>query len=129
MAKKSKGQSLEATALALEASSAPTAKIDVFHHFPDLPYEIKSMIVELLCTGPRDVTLWCNRSWRKQRRFPAFVDGPSVLMLAYSTTTPAPAILHVNQELRGEALRFYSLAFGTKGFGGIVVPPNIYINW
>lgn len=115
----------EQTSESIADGSYSAIKLDVFPLFPDLPPELRGMIIKEACFVPRNVGVW-RRDERKDPYLPA------VRLYSFRTKSPLPSILQVNQEFRKEALRWYDLALGTRfnaGHLSRVLPPQIYINW
>lgn len=119
----SKGRSSKAMA------RVPTTP-KVFHLFPALAPELQCMIIKHACFVPRNVSLFPKRQEHMvhgegREQWVSFTHS-------YHTTSQPPSILQVSQEVRTEALRWYSLSFGTNlrhGNYTFTRPPKVYINW
>lgn len=85
------------------SSSYNTTKM--FTIFSNLPSELRIKIWQQACS-PRTVTLTYNTS-----------------SSSFSSTTPPPTLLSVSHETREEALRIYTLSFGTP-----TEAPKVYFN-
>ncbi|CZR69710.1 uncharacterized protein PAC_19610 [Phialocephala subalpina] len=83
--------------------SSKTATI--FTQFSLLPSELRCKILAASCS-PRILSLTYNSTTS-----------------TFQTSTPTPALLSVSREARAEALRIYTLSFGTSS-----CPPNIHFN-
>lgn len=120
-----------------------------FHKFSRLPFELRCMIIKRVCFFPRDVKIWerhheTARYLGDHDTVPERSQGRALNRLmkfaTYHSSLKPPSILQVNQEFRREALRWYSLAFGTPVDANEVPMPKrkrirkiclskIYFNW
>ncbi|KAH7417829.1 hypothetical protein BKA64DRAFT_180272 [Cadophora sp. MPI-SDFR-AT-0126] len=85
--------------------SSTSNSVKMFTIFPNLPSELRIKIWQQACY-PRIVTL-------------TYTTATS----SFTSTTPPPTLLSVNHESRHEALRIYTLCFGTSS-----QPPRTYFN-
>ncbi|KAH7419382.1 hypothetical protein BKA64DRAFT_15632 [Cadophora sp. MPI-SDFR-AT-0126] len=107
-----------------------------FVSFPRLPAELRVRIWKFVCFEPRNVDIQTFQRGHvisaipPVAPFPGF--GPQIQLHSYFSQTKLPPALHVNQELRAEALKWYKLSFGRevvdRGFT-ITFPPKIYVNF
>ena len=138
-------QRRKAAKAAILAKNQPSSKkpakrkslaLKAFRRFPGLPAEIRALVWMFVCFQSRNVDIGIRR-----RGFVASDSAPAVPSLSgpgkiqlfsyFSQVRPPPA-LHVNQELRAEALKCYNLDFGRevvdRNFTA-TFPPKIHINW
>lgn len=90
--------------------TAPTT----FTFFRKLPPEIRVMVYKLMIPGPRRV----HSKRPVPNWFLAVANAPLVtfrreLPTRLGSSIPVPAVLHLNEESRYEALKHYNLHFGT----------------
>lgn len=85
--------------------------LSTFHLFPQLPGEIRLKVWALALAEPREITvgfekgiLDSEKRRSSEKRFAKWFTSP----------TPPPALLHLNQEARVEALAIYAPMFKTK---------------
>ncbi|KUJ06504.1 uncharacterized protein LY89DRAFT_692479 [Mollisia scopiformis] len=108
---------------------------DTFERFNDLSIELHSRVWKMASFIPRTVSIESDMRFSNRHN----IDMPHDMPTAYTTSSGVPAILHVCQESRNEALKHYSLELGshlelsTRGSIGrrytFFIPPTIYINW
>lgn len=85
---------------------APPATLKEFHLFQMLPNELRLKIYATALSTPRTLTITCSR--------PPFKRGePRRTAQSFRCNLPPPALLHVSQESRYEALAVYKPHFRT----------------
>lgn len=103
---------------------APTT----FTCFKDLPTEIRLQIWGMACGQKRNVSVG-NRTLISPGDLPSYtLDG----LFVYESRTPVPEVLSVCRESREEAMKHYSLCFGTKLNNSVLsieVQPRIWCNF
>lgn len=89
----------------------------VFTLFPKLPPELRLKIIQIASNLPRILYIQLT--------------GPKVTgtRLPYFCRDPVPAVLHVSQEFRKEALKSYKLTFPARPTNGeMIEQPGVYYN-
>lgn len=117
--------------------------LEEFTCFQKLPVEIRNTVWKEVCFEPRVVDLWVSEMSENQKGLNTYLreslDGfEREVQFIFRTYSQPPSILHVNQEARHEALKYYQLVFGTEykvKLGRnmsdlqITTDPEIYFNW
>jgi hypothetical protein len=94
-----------------------------FARFPDLPVELRLSIWKTGCFESRNVDFE-----RVTQSFPTTYNSRSNAASRYRSQTAIPPILHTSQESRSEALKHYSLEFGTMIENQrltLIIPPRV----
>ncbi|KAG0648673.1 hypothetical protein D0Z07_4629 [Hyphodiscus hymeniophilus] len=133
-AKKAKTSHNVSTHLPQQPPANNEPQTPVFTLFRRLPVELRTLIWRLASSEPRNLVVFGHLDINFH-----VVRQPSrdeTHLFAYRSTTPPPAILHVNREARVEALQIYKLDFGVEFNLSnknrslfFCAPPKIYINW
>ena len=103
-------------------------KEQTFARFGELPSELRLKIWKLVCFQPRNVDIFTDNLGTIRVRDDVHFDTYKF----YSHFCSHPAVLHVCQESREEALKHYKLEFGTSHHFSIInvsTPPRIYVNF
>lgn len=104
-------------------SKDPPPEVETLFDLNRLPKEIRLLVWEAALQGPRAVVLrspYAAKSWKDRL---SRQKGPPPRP-TWGTTTPVPAILHVNQEARRVGLRHYELGLACGEYA-----PTIYVNY
>lgn len=102
--------------------------LTTFSRFAELPFELRLKIWGYVCFHPRNVDIFTESLGMIRVGEPLHFNAYKY----YSHFCPHPAILHVCQESREEALKHYQLEFGTSNHFPIITistPPRIYVNF
>jgi hypothetical protein len=112
-----------------------TAPLSEFTVFPNLPLEIRLKIWKIASFEKRQVDVWSIA----EVDYNPMMDSPSTpsthFGYHYYSSTPPPAVLHVNQEARTECIKYYTLDFGVertrdaRPLVKVTFAPQIYVNW
>lgn len=113
-----------------------TPPFSTFTCFPHLHFDLRVMIWKIVCFEPRNVDIGLRyrgiiiSDWPPEKN-PKGHPGtePYHLLYAYSSLCRLPPALHVNEELRTKALRWYKLEFGREVTGdgySTSFPPKTY---
>jgi hypothetical protein len=100
-----------------------------FPCFNRLPLELRRLVWKHACFHQRNVDI--TASYTPNELYDHWDESYYDDVFYYLSICPPPAVLRVNKESRTEALKWYSLDFGTQPTLNPIyaTPPHIYINW
>ncbi|CCD46192.1 hypothetical protein BofuT4_P117420.1 [Botrytis cinerea T4] len=100
-----------------------------FTSFTDLPVELRLRIWKFACSQQRNIDV-SFRPADPITHVGGYVSSVTSTGVSLTTYTKPPSTLHVNRELRLEALKYYShVDFSSPGWGREPNRSQLYINW